>query len=160
MANRNQSGQDQGSQNRTQQSSSQQASSQKSSSEQAQNAGRERNTMGQTESPTSYWRNQYQNEPYYSQGQSFDQYEPAYRTGAEGRSQYSGQRFEEVESNLRSEYETNHGSSTMSWDQGAKQACRAAWDRADQMSASDRDRQSSSSERQSSEQSSDRKSNR
>lgn len=156
MANRNQSGQDQGSQNRTQQSSTQQSSSQKGSSmEQAQNAGRERNTMGQTESPTSYWRNQYQNEPYYSQGQSFDQYEPAYRTGAEGRSQYSGQRFEEVESNLRSEYEANHGSSTMSWDQGAKQACRAAWDRADQMSASDRDRQSSSDR-----QSSDRKSNR
>lgn len=155
MASRNQGGQDQGNQSR-----SQQASGQKSSmDQQVQNAGRERNTLGQTESQTSYWRNQYQNEPYYSQGQSFDQYEPAYRTGAEGRSQYSGQRFEEVESNLRSEYENNHGSSTMSWDQGAKQACRAAWDRADQMSSSGTDRQSS--DRQSSDrQSSDRKSNR
>ncbi len=107
-------------------------------------AGRERNTIGQTESQTSYWREQYQSEPYYSQGESFDQYEPAYRTGIEGRSQYAGQRFEDVEDSLRTDYESNRGASTKQWDQGANRACRAAWDRADQSTASssDSDRQS------------------
>jgi len=108
---------------------------------QVKNAGRERNTLGQTESQAAYWQNQYQSEPYYRQGTSFSDYEPAYRTGIEGRSQYAGQRFEEVEDDLRSNYESNRGTSALGWNQGASQACRAAWDRSDQQQDADRDRQ-------------------
>lgn len=98
------------------------------------------NTLGQSEQQTSYWREQYKNEPYYSQGEKFEQYEPAYRTGIEGRQRYAGQRFDEVEGNLRNDYEANLGSSTMRWDTKGKQACRAAWD-LDQKQASGTDRQ-------------------
>ena len=104
-------------------------------------AGRERNTLGQTEQQASYWRDQYKNEPYVTKGEKFEEYSPAYRTGYEGRSQYAGQRFEEVETNLERDYMNNRGDSTLGWDK-AKQACRAAWDRADQfVSSSQADRQ-------------------
>ena len=112
--------------------------------QQVSNAGRERNTLGQTESETAYWRNQYQSEPYYSQGESFSDYEPAYRTGIEARDQYGGQRFDEVQDNLRSDWEARKGSSSMDWDK-ASLACRAAWDHAGQQqsAAPGRDRQQS-----------------
>ena len=111
------------------------------------NAGRERNTLiscsgalSQTEQQASYWRDQYQNEPYVTKGQKFDEYAPAYRTGYEGRSQYAGQRFDDVENNLKRDYENNRGNSPLGWDK-AKQACRAAWDRADQFVSPQTDRQ-------------------
>ena len=97
--------------------------------QQVKNAGRERNTLGQTESETAYWRSQYQSEPYYRQGESFSDYEPAYRTGIEARSQYDGQRCDEVQANVRSDWEGRKGNSPMGWDK-ASQACRAAWEHA------------------------------
>lgn len=104
-------------------------------------AGRERNTLGQTEQQASYWRDQYKNEPYVTKGEKFEEYSPAYRTGYEGRSQYAGQRFEDVETSLERDYMNNRGDSTLGWDK-ARQACRAAWDRADQfVSSSQADRQ-------------------
>lgn len=111
--------------------------------QQVQNAGRERNTLGQTESQTSYWREQFKHEPYYTQGEKFEDYEPAYRIGAEARTQHPGQKFNEVESTLRSEYETNKGSSKLDWDK-ARPATQAAWQHAEKtMASSDTDRQSS-----------------
>lgn len=98
------------------------------------NAGRERNTLGQTEQQASYWREQYQHEPYVAKGEKYDDYAPAYRTGYEGRSQYAGQRFDEVESDLRRDWENTKGNSKLGWDK-ASQACRAAWDRADQFTS-------------------------
>ena len=120
-----------------------------------QQAGTERNTLqtstlqtsmleqgaiSQTEQQASYWRDQYRNEPYVTKGQKYDEYAPAYRTGYEGRTQYAGQRFDDVENNLRRDYENNRGTSALGWDK-AKQACRAAWDRADQFVSSQTDRQ-------------------
>lgn len=101
----------------------------------------------QAGSQSTYWRQQFQNEPYYQQGRQFGDYEPAYNTGEQGRTQYgsSGQSFEQSESNLRSEYEnsTKGSNSALKWDEGGKQACKAAWDRAGSQS-SDRDMQSGS----------------
>ncbi len=121
---------------------------QQDTKQQAQNAGRARNTLGQAEQQTTYWRDQYQKEPYYTQGEKFEDYEPAYRTGVEGRQQYAGQRFDEIESNLRNDYEANQGSSTMTWENKGKQACRAAWDYADQNASSNTDRQQPGSKSQ------------
>lgn len=110
--------------------------------QQAQNAGRERNTPGQTETQTTYWRDQYKNEPYYTQGTKFEDYEPAYRLGAEARAQHPGQKFNEMEDTLRNEYEANKGVSKLGWDQ-AKQATQAAWKHAEQTMRPDTDRQPS-----------------
>ena len=117
--------------------------------QQTQTAGQQRSLSGQLDQQTTYWREQYKNEPYYSQGEKFEQYEPAYRAGIEGRQQYAGQRFDEVESNLRNDYEAHMGSGTMTWDNKARQACRAAWDHADQSMSSGTDRQQGGKQSQS-----------
>ena len=102
----------------------------------------------QSGTQSAYWKQQFQNEPYYQQGRQFSDYEQAYNTGEQGRNQYgtSGQSFEQSESNLRGDYEnsTKGASGALKWDEGGKQACKAAWDRAGSQS-SDRDMQSGSS---------------
>lgn len=108
-----------------------------------QNTRQQTQNTGQGEQQTSYWHNQYQNEPYYSQGDRFEDYEPAYRTGIEGRSQYAGQSFNEAEDRLRKDYEARKGSSTLTWENKGKQAACAAWDHAAQMASPDSDRQQS-----------------
>jgi hypothetical protein len=124
-----------GGQNTTNQGS--QGSQQAQGSQQQQQSG----------SQSAYWKQQFQNEPYYQQGRQFSDYEQAYNTGEQGRNQYgsSGQSFEQSESNLRGDYEnsTKGASGALKWDEGGKQACKAAWDRAGSQS-SDRDMQSGS----------------
>lgn len=109
--------------------------------QQAQGAA-QRNMPGQIETQTTYWRDQYKNEPYYSQGTRFEDYEPAYRLGAEARAQHPGQKFNEVEDTLRNEYEASKGASKLGWDQ-AKQATQAAWKHAELTMKADTDRQTS-----------------
>lgn len=127
-----------------------------------QNTGSQ-NTMGQGKqgaqasqqagSQATYWRQQFQNEPYYQQGRQFEEYAQAYNTGEQGRMQYgsSGQSFDQVENQLRGDYENSirGQSNAMKWDEGGKQACKAAWERAGSQQsgsqASDRDMQSSKS---------------
>lgn len=89
---------------------------------------------------SSYWRQQFQSEPYYNQARNFGDYEPAYRLGTESRSRHAGQRFEDVEGDLRGEYEASRGDSQLGWDE-AREATRAAWDREERMDIRDRDRQ-------------------
>jgi hypothetical protein len=96
-------------------------------------------TQGQAEFDATYWRNQYEKEPYYNQKHTFGDYEPAYRLGSEGRQRYAGQRFDEVEGDLRGEYETTRGSSKLGWEE-ARDATRAAWDRSERMNTAGRDR--------------------
>ena len=103
--------------------------------------------QGQQGSQSEYWRQQLQSEPYYQKGQKFEEYEQAFNTGERGRAQYgsSSQDFKDSEQNLRKDYENNtrDQKNAMSWDLGASQACRAAWDRAGSQS-SDRDMQGGS----------------
>jgi uncharacterized protein (TIGR02284 family) len=74
----------------------------------------------------AHWRENYNREPYYEQGRSFDDYAPAYRLGLTGRTQY--QDWDSAEPNLESEWEAAPGGSGLSWPQ-ARPASRAAWDR-------------------------------
>jgi len=78
----------------------------------------------------AYWREHYSNEPYYDRTYTYDDYRGAYRTGYEGygRLGTSGKRYEEIEPELRRDYERNYGTSRLSWDK-AKSAVRASWDR-------------------------------
>ena len=98
-------------------------------------------------SQQQYWRSQFQSEPYYQQGRQFEDYQQAYQTGEQGRQQYgaTGQSFSQAEQNLRGDYEnaTRSNSNALKWQDGASQACQAAWNRAGSQSQSkDRDMQS------------------
>lgn len=75
-----------------------------------------------------YWMNNYQNEPYYVEGRSFEVYEPAYRTGYEGYAQYGERSWDDVKMDLQRDYEKNRGTSELTLDE-ASPATRAAWER-------------------------------
>jgi hypothetical protein len=85
-----------------------------------------------------YWKGQYQKEPYYSSGLTYDDYAPAYRTGYTGRARFAGRTFDDVASDLRADYERSKGSSKLTWEQ-ANSASRAAWNRLGRNSPQDSD---------------------
>ncbi len=78
----------------------------------------------------NYWENNYRSASYYENGYGYEDYSPAYRTGYEGFSRHaaSGKSYEDVESDLERDYNSNRGSSRLEWDK-AKGATRDAWDR-------------------------------
>ena len=78
----------------------------------------------------AYWRENYETQPYFERGYSYDDYHPAYRTGWEGRARHEGRSFDEVERDLAADYERNRGGSRLAWDRN-RHAARAAWDRFD-----------------------------
>ena len=82
----------------------------------------------------AYWKQNYAGEPYYESSFSYDDYAPAYRTGYNGRTQFAGRKFDDVERDLESSYNRAKGSSKLSWEK-AKYATRAAWDRIDRNAA-------------------------
>lgn len=87
--------------------------------------------VGEAVNPTkeeSHWRSNYKSEPYYNASYNYDDYAPAYRTGWEGYSRYSGKSYDEIESTLQSDYEKNRGQSKLEWND-ARHATRSAWDR-------------------------------
>jgi len=81
----------------------------------------------------AYWREHYSSEPYYDRTYNYDDYRGAYRTGYEAYARHaqSGKRYEDLEPELRREYERNYGTSRLGWEK-AKNAVRAAWHRFDQ----------------------------
>jgi hypothetical protein len=78
----------------------------------------------------AYWRENYESQPYYEAGCTYDDYHPAYRAGWEGRARYEGRSFAEVERELRADYERRRGSSRLDWER-CREAVRAAWNRFD-----------------------------
>ncbi|HEX7891938.1 MAG TPA: PA2169 family four-helix-bundle protein [Ramlibacter sp.] len=88
---------------------------------------------GEAVNPTAeeaFWRDNYNREPYYEQGRSYDDYAPAYRLGLSGR-QRSQDPWTSVEPRLASEWDTSRDTSTLEWDR-ARPASQAAWTRADE----------------------------
>jgi hypothetical protein len=76
----------------------------------------------------TYWRGNFENEPYYREGMTYDDYAPAYRLGGEASEQYGDVPFEHIEGDLAENYRSSRGESRLEWDH-AKDATRAAWDR-------------------------------
>lgn len=76
----------------------------------------------------AYWRNNYSKQDYVQDGEAYDAYAPAYRTGYEGRSRYPGKTYEEAEADLQREYQKSQSDGTLDWNR-AKYATRDAWDR-------------------------------
>ena len=78
----------------------------------------------------AYWRGNFEREPYYQRGMTYDDYAPAYRLGGEARSRAADQSFEDVEGQLAEQYGQVRGQSRLEWEH-ARQATRAGWDRLD-----------------------------
>ena len=78
------------------------------------------------EAEDAYWREQHSKQPYAQTGRSFEEYQPAYRTGYQGYDKYGGtqQSFEGAEAQLREEYLAT--GATLPWEE-AREACRAGW---------------------------------
>jgi uncharacterized protein (TIGR02284 family) len=89
---------------------------------------------GEAVNPTAeeaFWRENYDKEPYYEKGRSFDDYGPAYRLGLTGRTRYEEDQWTSVEPRLASEWDNTRGNSSLNWDR-AGPAAGAAWRRADE----------------------------
>lgn len=86
-----------------------------------------------------YWKNQYNKEGYYEAGQTYDQYDPAYRTGYQGRHRYAGRTYDQAEGDLKNDYERARGETHLGWEK-AKHAIKAAWHRLEDAMPGDADR--------------------
>jgi len=86
----------------------------------------------------AYWRENYTTRPYAERDVPYDDYQPAYRTGYEGYARYGGRDFDEVEADLQRDYESNRGTSGLSWEK-AKSATRDAWHRVEEALPGDAD---------------------
>lgn len=75
-----------------------------------------------------YWRANYASRPYVKSGSSFDEYGPAYRYGVDSYGRSNGRTFEQVEPELKRDWEKSRGSSHLSWDK-ARDASRDSWQR-------------------------------
>jgi hypothetical protein len=89
---------------------------------------------GEAVNPTeedTYWRTNHASRPYYKAGRTYDDYRPAYAYGWESaaRPEYSGRRFEDVESDLSRGWNKARGTSRSEWSD-MKAATRDAFDRA------------------------------
>jgi len=76
----------------------------------------------------SYWRDAYRREPYYRREFTYEDYGPAYRVGYTAPVRREGE-FEELEPQLRQDFDRVRGRSRLRWDE-AREATRAAWRRA------------------------------
>ena len=82
-------------------------------------------------SEDTYWRESYSSRPYYRDGYSYDDYEPAYRLGYNAWDTHSDARRDfddEMDHELRRHYEDRRGRSRLAWDD-ARHAARDAWER-------------------------------
>jgi len=75
----------------------------------------------------NWLRDNFSSRPYSQQGESFDTYRPAYTYGRDMHHKYEGKRFDDVESNLRTDWDKTKHSKTMPWDR-AKGAVQDAYD--------------------------------
>lgn len=75
----------------------------------------------------SYYRNHYQSN-FASSGAAYDDYAPAYTYGSQMRSQYAGRQWDDVETDLRTNWESRSAGGASTWEK-MKAAVRHGWDR-------------------------------
>jgi len=75
----------------------------------------------------AYWRDNYSSRSYAS-GVGYDQYGPAFGYGVEAYTRYPDRSFDDVEPELRRDWDSKRGSSSLEWER-AKHAARDAWHR-------------------------------
>jgi len=89
--------------------------------------------VGEAVNPTvesAYWSENFKSRPYYREGLSYADYEPAYRYGWErgGSAENRGRKFEEVEGVLQKGWENAMAATDRPWAE-TRGATRDAWDR-------------------------------
>jgi phage tail tape-measure protein len=80
----------------------------------------------------AYWQKHYATRPYYSHGEVYELYAPAYRFGWESRAKHANRSFDEVEQELQSAWGESKITDKMSWEK-ARPAIHDAWHRTDQL---------------------------
>lgn len=85
----------------------------------------------------TYWRGHYAERPYYDRKTTYEAYQPAYQYGWESQGKYPGRSFDEVEPELRQDWESAKDRSKLAWDK-AKHASRDAWTRIEKSVAAGR----------------------
>jgi len=75
-----------------------------------------------------YWRTAYLEQDYVDDSSPYETYQPAYRVGYEEYSRYPGKTWDEVEADLRSNYEKAGYAVGLEWEK-ARHATRDAWRR-------------------------------
>ncbi|HEV8059345.1 MAG TPA: hypothetical protein VGP68_05710 [Gemmataceae bacterium] len=78
----------------------------------------------------TYWFEHYSSRPYYIPGMTYDDFRPAYHYGMVSRARYPGRKFDEIESELGTEWRKERAQSRLDWEK-AKPATRDAWERAE-----------------------------
>jgi len=88
----------------------------------------------------AYWRDNYVSQPWVERTYTYDDYQPAFRSGYESYSRYrgTGKTYNEIEPELRQNWERTRGRSRLDWER-AKSASRAAWDRVERALPGDAD---------------------
>ena len=76
----------------------------------------------------AYWRENFESRSYVKKGDTFEDYEPAYRFGWDNYSHSDGRTFDEVESDLERGWDRAKGNSSLTWDR-ARHATRDSWQR-------------------------------
>jgi len=78
----------------------------------------------------TYWSKEYKTRPYYKNGLEYNHYQPAYKYGWETATKpnYAGRNFDEVEPDLRSNWNTYRGTNKAEWDD-VRMATRDSYDR-------------------------------
>jgi uncharacterized protein (TIGR02271 family) len=75
-----------------------------------------------------HWQENYKTRPYYDPKVGYDEVAPAYKYGWESKTRHEGKSFEEIEPDLRQDWDRQRGTSKLSWDR-AKEPVRDAWTR-------------------------------
>jgi len=80
----------------------------------------------------AYWRENYASQPWVERSYTYDDYQPAFRSGYEGYARYGsvGKSYDDIEPELRRDWDRTKGKSRLEWER-ARMASRAAWDRVD-----------------------------
>lgn len=85
--------------------------------------------MVDTSAYDAYWRDNYAGRPYVASDANYDDYEPAYRYGAQAYARSDRHReWDEVEPGLRAGWEDARGRSTLRWEE-ARHAVHDAWNK-------------------------------
>ncbi len=86
--------------------------------------------MAEAVDPTvedAYWRDNHATRSY-ATGTSYEEFEPAYRYGWESRAKHAGRSFDEVETDLSTNWSADSSRTKLGWSR-ARPAVRDAWDR-------------------------------
>jgi len=76
----------------------------------------------------AYWRENFMHRPYFETGKNFDFFAPAYRFGYEASERYRGRKWNDVEFDLRRDWDRYKDRGKSTWEE-IKRAVKDAWDR-------------------------------